>query len=181
MGLCKFLLAILPIGLAADLYVAPTGFDSAAGTFAAPLKLIQIAVDKAAAGDTIYLRAGNYSPTTNIQITKSGTVANTCTLTAYNNETVAIDGEDSPGAPLTIINGPYGVYLRDGSNNLFESIVAHDNYETDFQMQGTLSNNQVVYLDSYGNRDPRKNGESADGYAYKEGSGIGNILNGARP
>ncbi|KAJ3515314.1 hypothetical protein NLJ89_g1828 [Agrocybe chaxingu] len=30
------------------------------------------------------------------------------------------------------------------------------------------------------NRDPRKNGESADGFALKEGSGTGNVLNGAR-
>ncbi|KAK2048001.1 pectate lyase L [Colletotrichum somersetense] len=201
MGLCKFLLPILPVVLAADFYVASTGSDSAAGTLVAPLKSIQNAVDKAVAGDTIYLRAGTYSPTTNIQITKSGTTAKPYTLTAYNNEAVVIDGEALPGTPaalgaslpnadrgasywkfykLTIINGPYGVYLRDGSNNYFESIVTHDNYETGFQMQGALSNNQVVYLDSYRNRDPRKNGESADGFACKEGSGTGNILKGAR-
>ncbi|KAK1580712.1 pectate lyase L [Colletotrichum navitas] len=207
MRLYMFLFAILPVVPAADLYVAPTGSDSAAGTLAAPLKSIQTAVDKAAAGDTIYLRTGTYSPTTNIQITKSGTAAKPYTLTAYNNEAVVIDGEALPGTPaalgaslpnadrgvlhvekasywkfykLTIINGPYGVYLRDGSNNYFENIVAHDNYETGFQMQGALSNNQVVYLDSYRNRDPRKNGESADGFACKEGSGTGNILKGAR-
>lgn len=207
MGLYKFLFAILPVVLAADLYVAPAGSDSAAGTLAAPLKSIQVAVDKAVAGDTIYLRAGTYSPTTNIKITKSGTSAKPYTLTAYNDEAVTIDGEALPGTPgaldsslanadrgvlhieganywkfykLTIINGPYGVYLRDGSNNYFERIVTHDNYETGFQMQGTLSNNQVIYLDSYRNRDPRKNGESADGFACKEGSGTGNILKGAR-
>lgn len=56
----------------------------------------------------------------------------------------------------------------------------HDNYETGFQIQGTAANNQVIYLDSYRNRDPRKNGESADGFALKEGSGEGNILRGAR-
>ncbi|GKT94004.1 pectate lyase L [Colletotrichum tofieldiae] len=208
MGLYKFLLAILPVVLAADLYVAPTGSDSAAGTLAAPLKSIQIAVDKAVAGDTIYLRAGTYSPTTNIKITKSGTAAKPYTLTAYNNEAVIIDGEALPGTPaaldaslanadrgvlhiekasqlLEVLQAhhhqrPYGVYLRDGSNNYFERIVTHDNYETGFQMQGSLSNNQVVFLDSYRNRDPRKNGESADGFACKEGSGTGNVLKGAR-
>ncbi|TDZ36205.1 Pectate lyase L [Colletotrichum spinosum] len=207
MGLYKFLLAVLPVVLAADLYVAPAGSDSTAGTLAAPLKSIQVAVDKAVAGDTIYLRKGTYSPTTNIKIAKSGTSAKPYTLTAYNDEEVIIDGEALPGTPaaldaslanadrgvlhiekanywkfykLTIINGPYGVYLRDGSNNYFERIVTHDNYETGFQMQGTLSNNQVIYLDSYRNRDPRKNGESADGFACKEGSGTGNILKGAR-
>ena len=38
----------------------------------------------------------------------------------------------------------------------------------------------MLYLDSYRNRDPRKNGESADGFACKEGSGEGNVLRNAR-
>jgi hypothetical protein len=49
-----------------------------------------------------------------------------------------------------------------------------------FQLEGASSNNTVLYLDSYMNRDPRKNGESADGFACKEGSGTGNVLRGAR-
>lgn len=59
-------------------------------------------------------------------------------------------------------------------------ITTHDNYETGFQLQGASSNNTVLYLDSYRNRDPRKNGESADGFACKEGSGEGNVLRNAR-
>lgn len=35
-------------------------------------------------------------------------------------------------------------------------------------------------LDSYRNRDPRKNGESADGFACKSGKGDGNVLRNAR-
>lgn len=38
----------------------------------------------------------------------------------------------------------------------------------------------MVNLDSYRNRDPRKNGESADGFACKEGEGEGNVLRNAR-
>ncbi len=49
-----------------------------------------------------------------------------------------------------------------------------------FQLEGASANNTVLYLDSYMNRDPRKNGESADGFACKEGSGAGNVLKGAR-
>ena len=79
-----------------------------------------------------------------------------------------------------IINGPYGVYARDASHNHYELLTTHDNYETGFQLQGASSNNTVVYLDSYRNRDPRKNGESADGFACKEGSGEGNVLRNAR-
>ena len=79
-----------------------------------------------------------------------------------------------------LINGPYGIYARDASHNYYEGLSTHDNYETGFQLQGTSSNNTVVNLDSYRNRDPRKNGESADGFACKEGEGEGNVLRNAR-
>ncbi|KAL2867337.1 uncharacterized protein BJX67DRAFT_371993 [Aspergillus lucknowensis] len=186
--------AFLPAILAADIYVSPEGSDDADGTIEAPLLSIQLAVDQALAGDTIYLRGGTYSPTTNIQITKSGTASAPYVLRAYEGEAVIIDGEELPGTPaeldgsldnedrgilhiqdanywefydLELINGPYGVYARDASNNHYERIITRDNYETGFQIQGESSNNVVLYLDSYMNRDPRKNGESADGFAFK--------------
>ncbi|KAL4995147.1 hypothetical protein BDV10DRAFT_196937 [Aspergillus recurvatus] len=184
------LAAVLPAVLAADIYVSPDGSDEAAGTIGAPLQSIQLAVDQATAGSTIYLRGGTYTPTSNIQITKSGTASAPYVLRAYEGESVIIDGEELPGTPadldasldnadrgilhiqdaeywefydLELINGPYGVYARDASNNHYERITTRDNYETGFQLQGESSNNVVLYLDSYGNRDPRKNGESADG------------------
>jgi propanediol dehydratase large subunit len=86
----------------ATIYVSPSGSDSAAGTLAAPLLSIQAAVDKAAAGDTIYLRAGTYTPTTNIQIKKSGTASSPITLSAYGSEKVIIDGESLPYTPADL-------------------------------------------------------------------------------
>ncbi|KAI4933281.1 hypothetical protein J4E85_003686 [Alternaria conjuncta] len=190
---------------AKDIYVSPTGQGT--GTSAAPFGSIQSAVNAAAPGDVILLRAGTYKPTTNIQITKSGTRIQPITLRSFEKEKVIIDGEGMPGTPygldeslpnkergalhiekanywkfynLEIINGPYGVYARDASHNHYELLTTHDNYETGFQLQGASSNNTVVYLDSYRNRDPRKNGESADGFACKEGSGEGNVLRNAR-
>ncbi|KAI0540026.1 family 9 polysaccharide lyase [Xylaria digitata] len=190
---------------AASIYVSPTG--SGSGTIDAPYGSIQTAVNAAKAGDTIYLRAGTYSPTTNIQIKKSGTATSPITLRPYNNEKVILDGEGLPGTPygldeslpngergilhieggnywafynLELINGPYGIYSRDSSHNYYERISTHDNYESGFQIQGAASNNTVIYLDSYLNRDPRKNGESADGFACKEGSGEGNVLRNSR-
>jgi hypothetical protein len=79
-----------------------------------------------------------------------------------------------------LINGPYGVYARDASHNNYELLSTHDNYESGFQLQGASSNNTIEYLDSYRNRDPRKNGESADGFACKEGSGEDNVLRNVR-
>ncbi|KAF7542113.1 hypothetical protein G7054_g30 [Neopestalotiopsis clavispora] len=189
----------------ADIYVSPTGTGT--GSQTAPYGSIQSAVDAAAAGDTIYLLAGTYSPTTNIKITKSGTAASPITLRSYQTQKVIIDGEALPGTPygldeslpndergilhieganywkfynLELINGPYGVYARDASHNYYELLSTHDNYESGFQLQGASEYNTVIYLDSYRNRDPRKNGESADGFACKEGSGEGNVLRNAR-
>ncbi|RWA11310.1 hypothetical protein EKO27_g3809 [Xylaria grammica] len=190
---------------ASSIYVSPTGDGS--GTIDSPYGSIQAAVDAAKAGDTIYLRAGTYSPTTNIQITHSGTATSPITLRSYNDEAVIIDGEELPGTPygldeslpndergilhiengnywsfynLELINGPYGIYSRDSSHNYYERISTHDNYESGFQIQGAASNNTVIYLDSYLNRDPRKNGESADGFACKEGEGEGNVIRNSR-
>lgn len=78
------------------------------------------------------------------------------------------------------MNGPYGVYCDGCNGNVFARLKTHDNYESGFQLQGASSNNQILNLDSYANRDPRKNGESADGLAVKEGSGTGNVVRGAR-
>jgi hypothetical protein len=191
---------------AATLYVAPGGSDSNAGTLAAPLATIQKAVSLVAAGGTIAVRGGTYALTTNIQITRSGTSSAPITLTAYNGEGVVVDGEAlgyTPGAVgstipsgqrgaihmeasywritgLEIVHGPYAVYCNNCNNNTFERLSTHDNYETGFQLQGTSANNQIVNLDSYNNRDPRKNGESADGLGIKEGGGSGNVVRGAR-
>ncbi|KAH7062976.1 pectin lyase fold/virulence factor [Paraphoma chrysanthemicola] len=197
--------ALTASGAAKEIFVAPSG--SGSGTSASPYGDIQTAVNAAAAGDVIYLRAGTYKPSKNIQITKSGTRTQPITLRSYNKEKVILDGENLPGTPypldaslpngergilhiekgnywkfynLELINGPYGVYARDASHNYYELITTHDNYETGFQLQGASSNNTVIYLDSYRNRDPRKNGESADGFALKEGSGEGNSLRNSR-
>lgn len=45
---------------ATDIYVAPDGDDAGAGTAMAPLQSVQSAVDRAAAGDAIWLRSGVY-------------------------------------------------------------------------------------------------------------------------
>ncbi|KAH6643576.1 family 9 polysaccharide lyase [Boeremia exigua] len=199
------LVALTGSSLAKDIYVSPTG--TGAGTAAAPYGSIQAAVNAAVAGDNILLRAGTYKPTTNIQITKSGTATAPITLRSFENEQVILDGEDLPGTPyaldaslpnkergilhienanywrfyhLTLINGPYGVYARTASHNTYDLLVTHDNYETGFQLEGVSANNTVTNLDSYRNRDPRKNGESADGFACKSGSGTGNVLRNAR-
>lgn len=209
MQISRLILTLISAALAAaaDLYVSPSGSDTAAGTLAAPFRTIPVAIAAAVPGTTIYLRAGTYAPTTPIAITKSGTAALPYTLRAYSGEAVLLDGESLPYTPadldaslpnasrgilhiegaqywrfydLVLANGPYGVYARDSSNCIYERLVTRENYESGFQLQGAAANNTIRYLDSWGNRDPRKNGESADGLAIKEGSGDGNVVDGAR-
>ncbi|MFJ9147552.1 right-handed parallel beta-helix repeat-containing protein [Streptomyces sp. NPDC102270] len=188
------------------LIVATNGNDTAPGTLAQPLRTVQRAVDLAKPGDTIAVRGGTYALTDNITIATSGTATQPISLGAYQGERVVIDGEQLAAShtpvggsipraergaihqeasywrisDLEIVNGPYGVYCDGCNGNVFARLKTHDNYESGFQLQGASGNNQILNLDSYANRDPRKNGESADGLAIKEGSGTGNLVRGAR-
>ncbi len=208
-ALALLLFAVTPAaGAEADptLVVALDGSDSNPGTVDRPLRNIQKAVDLATPGTTILVRGGTYAVTTNIQIRKSGESGRPITMANYPGERVVVDGEALPASHtpvggsipreqrgvfhqeaswwrvvgLEIIRGPYAYYCAGCNNNVFERLVTRDNYESGFQLQGASSNNQILNLDSYGNRDPRKNGESADGLAIKEGSGTGNVVRGAR-
>ncbi|MFJ2442668.1 MULTISPECIES: DUF1565 domain-containing protein [unclassified Streptomyces] len=186
--------------------VAVNGDDTGPGTLERPLRTIQKAVDEALPGDVIAVRGGTYTLTDNITITTSGEAARPIALGAYGSERVVVDGERLPASHtpvggsipraergtihqeashwrvsgLELVNGPYGYYCDGCDSNVFSRLVTHDNYESGFQLQGSSSGNQILDLDSYNNRDPRKNGESADGLAIKEGSGTGNVVRGAR-
>ncbi|BCL18005.1 right-handed parallel beta-helix repeat-containing protein [Micromonospora sagamiensis] len=188
------------------LIVATDGDDANPGTLAQPLRTIQRAHDLVQPGGTIAVRGGTYAPAVTIKILKDGTPAQPITLTTYDGERVVIDGENMPYTPgavgssipradrgalhvegdwwrfvgLEIVNGPYGIFGVDTNNGRYERLTTRDNYESGLHIQGASSGNQIIDLDSYGNRDPRKNGESADGLAIKEGSGSGNVVRGAR-
>jgi hypothetical protein len=186
--------------------VASNGNDANPGTLAQPLRTIQRGIDLVAAGGTVAIRGGTYAPTVSIKVLKDGTSANPITLTNYNGEHVVIDGEGMPYTPgavdssipsadrgvlhvegdwwrfvgVEIIHGPYGIFGLNTNNGIYDRLVTRDNYESGLHLQGSSGNNQILNLDSYGNHDPRKNGESADGLAIKEGSGTGNVVRGAR-
>lgn len=186
--------------------VALNGSDAAAGTSSVPYGTIQKAVSVAQPGDTIEVRGGTYTVTTNITIDRSGTASSPITLTAAAGQRVVVDGDSLPASHtsvggsipaaqrgafhlsasfwriigIEITRGPYGIYCDGCNDNVFERLVTQNNYETGFQLQGTSARNLILDLDSYLNHDPRKNGESADGIGVKEGSGAGNVIRGAR-
>lgn len=191
---------------ATTLVVATNGNDASPGTLSQPLATIQRAINLVQPGGTIAIRGGTYALTTNLQILHSGTASAPITMMNFQGERVIIDGEPLPNTPaplnasiprgqrgaihqeaswwritgLEIAHGPYGIYCDGCNNNVWDRLVIHDNYETGFQLQGASSNNLISNLDSFGNHDPRKNGESADGLGIKEGSGTGNVVRGAR-
>lgn len=93
---------------AAEITVAPGGDDHAAGTRAAPLRSIQTAFARAAAGDTILLRTGIYREAVALH-GKSGREGAPITLQAYPGEKPVISGLDVLNLEWTATTQP-GVY-----------------------------------------------------------------------
>jgi len=84
-----FTTAALPTG--PSIYVSPTGSDTAAGSATAPLRSVQLAVDRATPGTTIRLYAGTYRNEKTIRIRNSGTASSPITITPAGNGPVLLD------------------------------------------------------------------------------------------
>src|SRR5687768_8412915 len=78
--------------LMATYYVAPGGSDSAPGSLEQPLRTIQQAADRAAAGDTVLIRGGVYRET--VTLPRSGAADAPITFRPFNNESVTVSGAD---------------------------------------------------------------------------------------
>ncbi|MEO8672422.1 MAG: right-handed parallel beta-helix repeat-containing protein [Tahibacter sp.] len=84
-------------------YVATTGSNAAAGTYAAPWKTLSYAVDHANPGDTVCARAGLYNEV--VELTRSGNVsAGPIVLRSFPGETAIVDGTG-----LGVPNGQWGL------------------------------------------------------------------------
>lgn len=102
-------------------FVSPTGANSNPGTLAQPFQTIQQAANEAQPGDTVYILGGIYRET--VTPANSGTPGEPITYTAYNNESVEIDGAD----PITgwtqssssIYTATQSWDLGTGNNELF--------------------------------------------------------------
>ena len=96
-GVLYLALSVLATSVqAANYYVSPTGSDTDPGTLAAPWRTLAKANKTSRAGDTVYLRAGNYPEM--LSPTNSGTAAQPITYKAYGREFVNIEGSDSAKA-----------------------------------------------------------------------------------
>ena len=175
---------------AADYYVAPTGSDSGAGTLAAPWATLSKAASTAAAGDTVYFRAGTYAVTAQTKFAKSGTSDdNRIGFFAYEGEHAVLDcsryqttnrAADTPCLLVTgsylhikgfeIIGTPVGasgdhsistLRCNGGSNNIYELLDIHDSFGPGLFIDTGTGGNLILNCDSHDNYD--KDGSQGDG------------------
>jgi hypothetical protein len=93
----------IPVG-AVNLYVATNGSNNNSGTINKPLASIQEAINRAKAGDIIYLRGGVYKPTQQIWMGQSGKANARIVLQSYPGEKATIDGSAIAGINDDITN-----------------------------------------------------------------------------
>jgi hypothetical protein len=73
-----------------------------------------------------------------------------------------------------------------GAHDLVDRVVVHGCADAGIQISsgsgytGSGTNNTILNCDSYQNNDTQCNGENADGFAVKEGTGTGNVFRGCR-
>ena len=108
------------------LVVSPEGSDDAAGTLAAPLRTVRTAVAKAASGQTIVLRAGNYHEFVTIPPGKK------LILQSYPGEEVWLDGS----LPVTGFARHGSVFVVDGWTTEFDASPTYKRGAPDGTSQG---------------------------------------------
>lgn len=188
-------------------YVSSSGDDSSDGSIENPFKTIAKALQVLQPGQRAYLRAGTYSLTSKITLSKSGSVSAYYGLWAYPGESCILDYSGMTSSYGISISGAYW-YLRGlevthapssgiritGSCNIIEQCLTHNNGDaglyigiskgTSVNTDGSLAAyNLVINCDSWLNYDPygsTGDGGNADGFACKLNAGKGNIFRGCR-
>ncbi len=150
--------ALLAQGLSAQIHVATTGCDQADGSLNGTICSIQQAVDMAEPGDTIYIHGGRYLITEPIRIPHKETFAERrCYLWAAGDGEVVIDGSSMRHSSRNEFQSGRCIYLNykanywhikgltmchaedngmkvEGSYNIIEQCVFHDNNDTGLQI-----------------------------------------------
>ncbi|MBQ2523029.1 MAG: right-handed parallel beta-helix repeat-containing protein, partial [Prevotella sp.] len=218
---------------AASIHVSTTGNDENSGVESSPLLTIHKAVEICEPGDTIWIHGGRYVISERIKIPEKTTSAEKrCYMWAVPGEEVIIDGSGMHHTKmeefkmgrciyvnhlanywhfkgLTICNAEDNGMKIEGSYNIVEQCIFHDNNDTglqigmykDFSIEETKSlpagtpqfnpnyqfcrGNIVINCDSYNNYDGRSyngsdDGGDADGFACKLFPGPGTEFHGCR-
>ena len=189
---------------AAEYYVAPGGSGTTC-TMAAPCGRVEDAQTRAAAGDTVWIRGGNYtfaaSATVGVNFSKSGAANNPIRYFAYMSEIPVFDlSNGTPNGRVTGLNvqcnwihvrglevrgvqqymsgqDSWGVRFQ-GSNNVVERVVSHHNEAPGFFITSG-ANNLILNCDSHHNYDQAEGGGSGDGFGCHS-TGAGNVMRGCR-
>jgi parallel beta-helix repeat protein len=102
-------------------YVSLSGSDSNAGTFDRPFQTVGKALTLANAGDTIFLKQGQYSET--VSISKSGSSTQPITIKSVPGEVVSLDGNASSN-PILKVSGSHiiidGLEIKNGKTACVE-------------------------------------------------------------
>ncbi|MCB0751101.1 MAG: DUF4990 domain-containing protein, partial [Ignavibacteriae bacterium] len=119
--LTVFIINIISTNVFSQIYVAPDGNDLNPGTFEQPLESIQKAQSLVNAGDTVYIRGGNYKirqeQISKVEsslfacisyLDKSGTEGNTIKYWAYPGETPIFDFSDIKPANQRVV----GIWMK---------------------------------------------------------------------
>ena len=175
--------------------VAPDGTPGAPGTLDEPTTLPD-ALDRAAAGVTIYLRGGSYGFGSTLDLSGAGNDTAPILLHAYplDDERPLLDfsamTEDSGNRGLSLSGDYWHVYGIDvlgagdngmfvsGSHNTIEYATFSECADTGLQLGNGASDNLILNCDSFYNADSSL--ENADGFAAKLDVGSGNKFVGCR-
>ncbi|HMI83693.1 MAG TPA: right-handed parallel beta-helix repeat-containing protein, partial [Polyangiaceae bacterium] len=206
-GALLLFLAPLPLQ-AATFYVAPNGSDTNPGTEMQPFATITQGQMAASAGDTVYLRGGEYifnssTSAVGVLFSKSGAQNQRINYWAYPGEKPIFDffgmnaqarlygfrvtgswlhfrGLELRGVQQIImtVNESWCIRVEGGSNDIFELLDLHHNQGPGLFIQAG-SNNQVLNVDSHENYDPAMGGGNSDGFGCHS-TGTGNIFTGCR-
>lgn len=154
------------------------------------------AIAVASAGQTIYVRGGNYVFNSTIQVTGNGADGNFISVLPYPSDTerplfdFSSMSENSSNRGIELSGdywhikgidvfaaGDNGMHIT-GDNNLIEFCTFSQNADTGLQLDNGASNNTILNCDSFFNADSTL--ENADGFAAKLNVGSGNKFIGCR-
>jgi uncharacterized protein (TIGR02145 family) len=190
-------------------YISPSGSDSNSGSLSSPWASLNRAWTQVSAGDTIYLRGGTYTLTSQQFLSGvNGQAGNMINIWAYANETpVLTRGSSFSHSSATnvgiYLNADYtywkgieiynfyqedsgvwgGMWLQDSSHNKFELINYHHcgfPFSIGMGFADISTDNYVLNCDFHHNYDPLSDYDDADGAEVFTAYGTENTFEGCR-
>jgi hypothetical protein len=143
---------------------------------------LQGAIANALPGDVITI-SGTITATGSVKLANSGTSSARITLqggkidcsAAGTSAGLSISGAYWTVSGVELYNGGgRGVQIAGGTYNILQNLNVHNNANMGIEINQGGSNNQVIGCTASENYDVSTGGENADGFAVKNGAGLGN-------